>query len=211
MSTPKETKSPPSATVFGQKPTKLAVKILQSILTSYGHKLKAQELRRGLLEQVICMEDKISTIQWDKFSCPLDGRQLSADVVRPFDTLWELQPIRNEPNFRWCANPKCDWGHIHDSGQAEPKITFEKCSSLACFTHQRPWHEGQTCKEFNEQPDAEQKQQLAALEKTIKQTSARCLKCSRPITKVAGCGFVTCFCGHPFDWNAAVTSITTQL
>jgi hypothetical protein len=27
---------------------------------------------------------QISTIQWDKFSCPLDGHQLSANVVRPY-------------------------------------------------------------------------------------------------------------------------------
>jgi hypothetical protein len=27
---------------------------------------------------------QISTIQWDKFSCPLDGRQLSANVVGPY-------------------------------------------------------------------------------------------------------------------------------
>jgi hypothetical protein len=60
ISTPKETKSPQSATVFGQKPTKLTVKILRSILTSYGHKLKAQELRRDLLEQVVCIEGKVS-------------------------------------------------------------------------------------------------------------------------------------------------------
>jgi hypothetical protein len=57
---PKETKFPQSATVFCQKPTKLTVKILRSILTSYGHKLKAQELRRDLLEQVVCMEGKVS-------------------------------------------------------------------------------------------------------------------------------------------------------
>ncbi|KAH8779545.1 hypothetical protein BGZ57DRAFT_760566, partial [Hyaloscypha finlandica] len=72
------------------------------------------------------------------------------------------------------------------------KIDCEKCSSLACFTHQRPWHEGKTCKEFNERPDAEQKQQLAASEKAINQPSARCPKCSQPITKVTGCGSVTC-------------------
>jgi hypothetical protein len=117
---------------------------------------------------------------------------LFANFPNRFDTFWELQPIRNEPSFRWCANPKCDWGQIHDNGQAELKINCEKCSSLACFTHQRPWHEGKTCKKFNERPDAEQKQQLAASEKAIKQTSARCSKCSQPITKVTGCRSVTC-------------------
>ncbi|KAE9380094.1 hypothetical protein N431DRAFT_459063 [Stipitochalara longipes BDJ] len=39
------------ATVFRQKPAKLTVKILRSLLTSNGHKLKAQELRRDLLER----------------------------------------------------------------------------------------------------------------------------------------------------------------
>jgi hypothetical protein len=60
MSTPKETKSPPNATVFGQKSTKFTVKILRSILTSYEHKLKAQVLRRDLLEQVVSLESKVS-------------------------------------------------------------------------------------------------------------------------------------------------------
>jgi hypothetical protein len=41
-------------------PTRLTVKILRSIPTSYGHKLKAQELRRDLLEQIVRMEDKVS-------------------------------------------------------------------------------------------------------------------------------------------------------
>jgi hypothetical protein len=42
-------------------------------------------------QKLICMTcvnksiiAQISTIQWDKFSCQLDGRQLSADVVRPY-------------------------------------------------------------------------------------------------------------------------------
>jgi hypothetical protein len=89
LSTSKETKSPPSATVFGQKPTKLAVKILRNILTSYGHKLKAQELRRDLLEQVVCMGDKVSeqdrrTI-WQLLEDKVEVTGAAITAVREYD------------------------------------------------------------------------------------------------------------------------------
>jgi hypothetical protein len=46
--------------VFGQKPSKLTVKILRSILISYRKKPKAREIRRDLLDRVIRLENKIS-------------------------------------------------------------------------------------------------------------------------------------------------------
>jgi hypothetical protein len=48
------------ATIFRQKPEKLTVKILRSILTSTGQKLKSKELRRELLERVIRLTKTIN-------------------------------------------------------------------------------------------------------------------------------------------------------
>jgi len=53
-------KSQPNAMVFGQKQEKLTVKVLRSILTSYGRKLKARELRPNLLERVFALESEVS-------------------------------------------------------------------------------------------------------------------------------------------------------
>jgi len=98
------------------------------------------------------------------------------------------------PNFRWCSNPNCTSGQVHSNGDSSPKMICTECSFVTCFTHQRPWHEGRTCEEFDEQGDPTQKKQEAASEKTVEQSSAPCPSCSAPVTKISGCPNVRCEC-----------------
>lgn len=57
-----------SAMLFGQKQEKLTVKVLRSILTSYGHKLKARELRPILLKRVITLESAVGYLDAEVIS-----------------------------------------------------------------------------------------------------------------------------------------------
>ncbi|KAE9380095.1 hypothetical protein N431DRAFT_394595 [Stipitochalara longipes BDJ] len=159
---------------------------------------------RSMPKKVI--NSQLLTISWDRIGCPLDGHHLSADIVRKFldpaaltkyNNFVELRPIRNDPNFRWCANPKCQSGQIHKGGEVQPKMVCKECLSLTCFTHERAWHWGQTCKEFDEHLNPEFVKQAASSEKEIRTSSAPCPKCSRPVTKLGGCA--TFHCEYIFD------------
>lgn len=57
-----------NAMLFGQKQEKLTVKVLRSILTSYGHKLKARGLRPNLLERVITLESAVGYLDGEIIS-----------------------------------------------------------------------------------------------------------------------------------------------
>jgi len=109
-----------------------------------------------------------------------------------YSEFMKLNSIRVQPNFRWCSNPDCKFGQVHYGGDSQPQMTCKECSFLTCFTHQRPWHKGQTCKEFDENLDPQQKKQEAASKDYVGRTSALCPSCSAPVTKISGCSNVKC-------------------
>ncbi|KAL2830855.1 hypothetical protein BDW59DRAFT_158291 [Aspergillus cavernicola] len=92
------------------------------------------------------------------FTCPLCKKPLSEhdvqtwanpEIVRRHNSLQTRKTLANDPKFIWCSNPKCKGGQIHESGAGSPIMTCMYCHARTCFTHQRPWHEGMTCYEFD--------------------------------------------------------------
>lgn len=66
------------------------------------------------------------------------------------------------------------------------------CKFVMCYTHERPWHVGLTCDEYNEQA---QKQQMEIMdsEKAIENTFRQCPACNVPIEKAHGtCNHMRC-------------------
>ncbi|KAL4871164.1 hypothetical protein BDV12DRAFT_38529 [Aspergillus spectabilis] len=92
------------------------------------------------------------------FTCPLCKRPMSErdvqrwakpEVVRRYNSIRTRKSLAADPNFMWCSNPSCKGGQIHTSGAQSPIMTCMYCHARTCFTHQRPWHEGMTCYEFD--------------------------------------------------------------
>lgn len=112
--------------------------------------------------------------------------------------------LKNEPRYRKCLRTTCPVGQIHETGDAEPLMTCTQCGYRMCYVHSRPWHEGQTCSQY----DAAQRHQMEnhSSVQLIEQVSKRCPGngCDVPIEKNEGCDHMTCkaLCRHLRDWIA---------
>ncbi|KAI5361939.1 Putative IBR domain-containing protein [Septoria linicola] len=71
------------------------------------------------------------------------------------------------PNWRQCLNTDCDFGQFHVSPKPEWGMETDvfhctwNCQSKACVKCDRPWHEGQSCEEFNESIASQREQEMA--------------------------------------------------
>lgn len=102
-----------------------------------------------------------------------------------------MAAVNQDPNFQECLNPQCSSGQIHAPGNAEPYMRCNACGHKICFVHKRPWHQGQTCEEYDEQrhiPDDPE----AASQSLIDESATRCPQCNVAVTKVEGCDHMTC-------------------
>ncbi|KAF2808764.1 uncharacterized protein BDZ99DRAFT_360672, partial [Mytilinidion resinicola] len=92
--------------------------------------------------------------------CPECGNHLThPDIHRlaapltlaAFETAQTRALLSADPNFRWCLSAAaCGSGQLHASGRAGPIMTCGACGFKQCVIHERAWHEGLTCREFDE-------------------------------------------------------------
>lgn len=116
---------------------------------------------------------------------------------------------KDDPLFRRCLRSTCHGGQVHESGDAAPLMTCMFCEYKMCFTHQREWHAGQTCKEFDEAADrvtgdARRAKEDAASAAHIQTSTKTCPGpgCAAPIEKNDGCDHMTCSrCRYEFCWE----------
>ncbi|CEL08788.1 hypothetical protein ASPCAL11933 [Aspergillus calidoustus] len=121
------------------------------------------------------------------FACPICKKPMSEgdvqkwakpDVVRRYNSIRTRKTLADDPNFIWCSNPKCGGGQIHASGAESPIMTCMYCHARTCFTHQRPWHEGLTCYEYDhpevviEREERERREEAAAQRELQQQVEA---------------------------------------
>jgi hypothetical protein len=101
--------------------------------------------------------------------------------------------FKDIPNFTMCLGPGCDSGQIYGGGHDQPIMTCTTCKFKTCFTHQLPWHAGQTCDEYDE-AIVERLMQEEASMKLIGKISKICPtpSCGANIQKSAGCDHMTC-------------------
>lgn len=134
---------------------------------------------------------------------------LNVETFAQYDKLLVRRTLDKETDFRWCANPGCSSGHIHAGGTENPLFTCMACNSRFCIVHNVPYHEGQTCAQYDEDPGrqkriaAEQEQEQlskAVLDKISKKCPGR--GCDFHIQKTDGCDAMTCSrCRHKFCWQ----------
>jgi hypothetical protein len=74
------------------------------------------------------------------------------------------------------------------------------CSFATCVNHKLPWHEGQTCEEFDcGETQIERLEQAEATAKLLaKDESKICPSCKQGVTKQDGCDHLHCRCGR--EW-----------
>ncbi|KAF2501288.1 hypothetical protein BU16DRAFT_451626, partial [Lophium mytilinum] len=148
---------------------------------------------------------------WDQIDCPEcrermhyeDMAQLApSSVFRKYDRLSTKAALEAIPGFRWCTSKNCTSGQVHSSGYESPKFECVACRRRYCVVHNRRWHEGETCAEFDYRTDGTQKrEEEKASEKLIRETAKKCPGCKGKVEKMSGCDHMTCSkCRHQFCW-----------
>jgi len=137
---------------------------------------------------------------------PLDfsdiQRYASKNVFERYDYLLLRQSLQQLEGFRWCKNPECGNGQIHEGGNDYPIMKCSACRSKSCFRHDIPWHSNETCDDFELRLGANVDEAASAAYK-LRMTKP-CPNCQTPIEKNNGCDHMTCAkpfgCGFDFCW-----------
>ena len=134
------------------------------------------------------------------------------DTYKRFDELERRSIAEKTPGWRWCLAARCKAGQVHEpSIQASGKKTrpsgmttrkgrkvqeertfanicvCNECGAKACVDCDRPFHEGETCEDYQERienQDAE-KEDVASL-KTIQTACKQCPSCTKNIMRNGG-------------------------
>ncbi|TGO47478.1 hypothetical protein BOTNAR_0523g00020 [Botryotinia narcissicola] len=108
--------------------------------------------------------------------------------------------------FVMCLGPKCGGGQIHEG--PEPLMVCDHCKFKTCVKHKLPWHQGQSCDEFDvDDSQIERLEQDEATAKLLAKDSRICPKCKECVVRSDGCDHMECRCGNSWcylcgaDWE----------
>jgi hypothetical protein len=114
-----------------------------------------------------------------------------ADMER-FERFATRDALAEMPGFKWCLNPDCDAGQIHDDGGGTEQIlTCALCGFKRCTICDRAWHQDETCEQYTRRLAA-QPGEVDASETWVANNSRKCPGCQSPIQKNEGCDHMTC-------------------
>lgn len=162
-----------------------------------------------------CLDSSITAIiergALHLLACPICPQRLShrnmkeyasPAVYKRYKYLKEQSEIPG--HYISCTNPACGGSQPHESD--DPMMICNHCEFATCAKHRRPWHEGQTCEEFD--LDDAQIERLEEEEATAKLLSGEdmsiCPKCGQGVTKTEGCDHMQCQCGQ--EWCYVVST-----
>lgn len=91
-------------------------------------------------------------------------------------------------NWIWCPGPGCGRGQL--LANKKPKVVCKHCGFELCSKHQIKWHQGMTCREFDEAGDHDT--DIAKSVQEIQRTTKPCPHCKRRIKKEGGCNHMNC-------------------
>lgn len=162
-----------------------------------------------------CLDSSITAIiergALHLLACPICPQRLSPrnmkeyaspEVYKRYKYLKEQSEIPG--HYISCTNPACGGSQPHES--EDPMMICNHCQFATCAKHRRPWHENQTCEEFD--LDDAQLERLEEEEATAKLLSGEdmsiCPKCGQGVTKSEGCDHMQCQCGQ--EWCYVVST-----
>ncbi|KAI9732670.1 MAG: hypothetical protein M1834_004007 [Cirrosporium novae-zelandiae] len=167
-----------------------------------------------------------STGKWTNIHCVACGITLtkkhilngvSAQHGKDLTELVKRRTRETHPSWRWCLKAGCGAGQKHDMSKVAKKrkrdaeelgnlkevVICTTCGAKSCFNCQIPWHEGQTCDEYEKgSPEAKRRR---VNEREAKKISKKCpgKNCPWYAEKNGGCNMVVCAgCGKTWDWQA---------
>lgn len=161
-----------------------------------------------------CLDSSITAIiergALHLLACPICPQRLTRRDVKEYASppVYERYKYLKEQSkipghYISCTNPSCGGSQPHESD--DPKMICSHCEFATCAKHRRPWHEGQTCREFD--LDDAQIERLEEEEATAKLLSGEamsiCPKCGQGVTKSDGCDHMRCQCGQ--EWCYVVS------
>lgn len=149
-------------------------------------------------------------------ACPICPQKLSHHDIKEYsnDGIYERYKYlkqQSEIPGHWisCTNPDCGGSQPHES--EDPMMICNHCTFATCAKHKRPWHKGQTCREFDmDDAQIERLEEEEATAKLLaKEATSICPKCGQGITKTAGCDHMRCQCGQ--EWCYVVRSPSSHV
>lgn len=182
----------PTITEFCDHPDKACLNCLDSSITAV--------IERGALHLLACpiCPQKLSRRDVKEYA--------NQAVYKRYKYLKDQSEIPG--HYISCTNPVCGGSQPHES--EDPMMTCNHCNFATCVKHRRPWHEGQTCQEFD--LDDAQIERLEEEEATAKllsrEATSICPKCGQGVTKSEGCDHMRCQCGQ--EWCYVVSNLVPK-
>lgn len=120
----------------------------------------------------------------------------SAEVFNHYNELSLRSFLSTQEDFIYCITPGCSSGQIHDTatlGERGPIFRCVGCGYRMCTAHTPviPFHENETCAEYDKRTEAEQAQEEASVA-LLKEKAQKCPGCGSQIEKTTGCDHMTC-------------------
>lgn len=177
----------PTITEFCDHPDKACLQCLDSYIT--------EMVERGALHLL---------------ACPICPQKLSHNDIKEYSRTevykrYQYLKQQSEIPGHWisCTNPNCGGSQAHESD--DPKMICDYCSFVTCARHKRPWHDGKTCGEFDQDPaQIERLEEEEATAKLLaKESTSICPNCRQGVTKTDGCDHMRCQCGQ--EWCYVVS------
>ncbi|CZR69112.1 related to RING finger protein Dorfin [Phialocephala subalpina] len=156
---------------------------------------------------IYCLQQSIESAvtdgQLNLIVCPFCPEKLSREEIKKYATpeifaRYDYLALIATPDLVMCLGLNCGSGQIHTS--EDPMMTCQACSFKTCAFHKLPWHEGQTCEEFDTNDDQiERLEQAEATAMLLAKEHAQvCPNCGNGVSRTEGCDHMTCRCGH--EW-----------
>ncbi|KAJ8064808.1 hypothetical protein OCU04_007118 [Sclerotinia nivalis] len=128
-------------------------------------------------------------------------QKVSADVFKRYSYLREK--ASRPDTFTMCLGPNCGGGQIHEG--PEPLMICNHCKFKTCVKHKLPWHEGQSCDDFDiEDSQIERLEQEEATAKLLAKDSRMCPQCQECVVRSEGCDHMQCRCGKSWCYLCGV-------
>ncbi|KAB8360865.1 hypothetical protein FH972_024599 [Carpinus fangiana] len=127
----------------------------------------------------------------------------SPAVFEKWSRVQDRRDKEADSDFRWCLSTACSSGQKVDQTGRKRLWTCDTCGSKNCISCERPWHKGESCKDYQARIAVSHKAELQA-EESHGNLFRLCPRpeCRRKVIKTDGCSTVFCpMCSILYCWD----------